>query len=314
MPEILDRHARQRVAAKDEQAVLVGQDVEELARLVADRRPRQGHPQVDRRPQARPIPGRSGAACPRAWAGSPGCPGPAAGRRPARRAPAARAGRRSARRAGPARRTGRRRRAPLDPPGDRLRRERRRRARRAPARAGRPSSPSRPIGEPVGQRVHDGCRPPAGRAGLGAAIRRTRVVGGPSGSAWGSVSAGRREGSTVTARRIRSLALFIRSTSSRSSARSAYSADQGVARGVDAGRRARLERGVHRGEGPGADRRLADRRAGLGELVGEPRPRQQRRGGLAGDPGVQRHGRLGLGQRRRRRPTRAPGRPAPRRS
>ena len=47
------------------------------------------------------------------------------------------------------------------------------------------------------------------------------VVGGPSGSARGSVSAGRPDGSTVTAFRIRSLARRTRAIRSRSSARSA---------------------------------------------------------------------------------------------
>ena len=91
--------------------------------------------------------------------------------------------------------------------------------------------------------------------------------------------------------------------------------DQVVAGLVDARGRAVRERLVHRGERRGAHLRLLDGRPRLGQLRRQPRPRQERLRGLAGDLGVQRHGRLGLGQRLRvRRPARRSASPSPIRS
>ncbi len=75
--------------------------------------------------------------------------------------------------------------------------------------------------------------------------------------------------------------------------------DQAVTRLVHARGRAVCKRLVHRRQGLGANLPLANRRPGRRQLGRQPRPVEKRQRRLAGDLGVQRHRRLGFGQRLR---------------
>ena len=205
MAEVLDRHAGERVAAEDEQAVLVGQHVEELARLVADRRPRQGSPRFDRPPELARGQVDQEQLAPRGRLDDLVAEDQRrVGDRLAERLPPEQG-------AGPG----------VEPdqlvgPGVEGEHGRSRpgsagagTATRGPTGTCQSGAPGRAVeaeGEPVGQRVDERRRVGRPAAGPAAADRRTRLVGGPERLGRGSVSAGRREGSTVTARRIRSLA------------------------------------------------------------------------------------------------------------
>ncbi len=128
-------------------------------------------------------------------------------------------------------------------------------------------------------------------------MRSTTLVAGPSGSGRGVREAGRRVVSIVTALRISSLAEVIRGAQVLILGEVGILFDQVIARLIDPRGGTFLDRQVHGGQRLRPNLRLPHRRAGLGQLRREPRPAEERRGGLARDLGMERHRRLGLAQR-----------------